>query len=80
MCDSVVDLQSPPRCTIKVTLWTRMRVVEMSFQMVQQITLSGKGLRTLDTSPLSLTPLIHQFLDLFADFSVYFAWNEFSCA
>ena len=53
-----------------------MRVVEMSFQMIQQITLSCEGLETLETSPLSVTLLPHQVLDLLADFSVYIARNE----
>ena len=76
MCDSVMDLQNPPNCSSIVTLWTRMRVVEMNFQMILQIFLSCEGLETLQTSPLSVTPLLHQLLDLLADFSVYMARNE----
>ena len=76
MCVSVMGLQSPPNCCSKATLWTRMRVVEMSFQMTLQITFSCEGLETLQTSPLTLPPLLHQLLDLLADFSVYTARNE----
>ena len=77
MSDSVVDLQSPPNCSTKVTLWTGMRVVEMSFQMIQQITLSSEGLQTLATSPVRrVSPPLHQLVDLFTDFSVYIARKE----
>ena len=77
MSDSVVDLQSTPNCTTKVTLWTGMRVVEMSFQMIQQITLSSEGLQTLATSPVRrIRPPLHQLVDLLTDFSVYIARKE----
>ena len=52
-----------------------MSVVQMSFQMAQQIVLLSAGPRTFTTFP-GIAVLLHKpLLDLLTDFSVEITWN-----
>ena len=76
MCDTVVEPYTLSSSRGEATPRTGMSVVQMSFQVIHQITHLSFGQRTSSTSPLSVTLLLHQVLDLFADFSVYIKRND----